>query len=274
MKDPGRESEHFLKLMWALQFYVNVKLNLHVNINNVHEYAGIANEKKVRVRDALFDDIGIVDDFVQENPEGFTEPDLMIVREWKNFVRGNFFIERVLKRYAVFIQDSTVYGVKSVSEDLDALAALKRLPLYIHAVLLPFKGKIIHDGFMNFGNMYFGSGIKSSLRENYMAAKQNGRIIETLESTAPGKREKKKPSAVKDWKPELDKLAGRARKLKGSMDGPAIYTPAFSLVKAGIEFAQIAVSDPEDHEGLYKALAKVRRAHNKASTVLSREESW
>ena len=78
--------------------------------------------------------------------------------------------------------------------------------------------------------------------------------------------------SLKNWKPELDDLAIKTKKLRGSLEHPAIYSPAFSLVKASIEFAQIAVSDSTDLDNLYKALKKVNRALSKSNTVLNREE--
>lgn len=78
--------------------------------------------------------------------------------------------------------------------------------------------------------------------------------------------------SFKDWSPELNELAKASKKLRGKATDPAIFSPAFSLVKACIEFAQIAVSDANDQEELYSALNKVRRAFNKSHTVLGRQE--
>jgi hypothetical protein len=105
-----------------------------------------------------------------------------------------------------------------------------------------------------------------------MRAKQNNRIIESLEETPAKKKSKSKSKPIKDWKPELEELARKAKALRGSVNDPAIYSPAFSLVRASIEFAQTAASDADDMEGLHKALQKVRRAYNKSNTVLSRKE--
>jgi hypothetical protein len=143
---------------------------------------------------------------------------------------------------------------------------------YLRTVLLPFKGKIIFDGLLGFQNISFGGGVKHSLKEIYMRAKQNNRIIDSLEKSQVEKLNKSKPKPLKSWKPELEELAHIAKKLKGSVDSPAIYSPAFSLVKASIEFAQFAVSDVNDWENLLKALRKVRRAFNKSNKVLYREE--
>ena len=78
--------------------------------------------------------------------------------------------------------------------------------------------------------------------------------------------------SLKNWKPVLEELALKAKKMKGSVESPAIYSPAFSLVKASIEFAQLVASDVNDQEDLYKSLNKVRRAYNKTNTVLNRQE--
>ena len=272
MKLSEQDSKHYFQLMWALQFYANDKRKIHTDIKSIDEYANAAIEQKALVRNAVFEDVEIIDAFVQENPQNFSVEDLMIIQKWKEFIKGQFFIERILKKYAVFIQDDDVYAVLGISEDLDVLACSSRLPLYVNAILLPFKGEIIYDGFLGLVNIYFGGGIKHRLRETYMRAKQNQRVIESLETSYEEKSKALKPQISKNWTPELDELADRSKKLRGSREGPAIHAPAFALVKASIGFAQLAASDPDDVEGLFKMLAKVRRAYHKSNTVLSREE--
>lgn len=271
MKLSEQDAKRYFELMWALQFYVNHKLQIH-DIKIIDEYADTSTDQKVKVRDALFENTNLIDSFVQENPQNFSEKTLRIVSEWKNFIRGNFFIERLLKKYAVFIQEDKVYAVVGLSQSFNELTYYSTLPLYVDTVLLPFKGKIIYDGLLGFRNIYFGGGIKRSLKETYMRAKQNTRIIDKLEKSNVEKPKISKLKSLKDWKPELDELANKAKKLKGSVEHPAIYSPAFSLVKASVEFAQLAVSESNDQDKLYKALKKVKRAFNKSSTVLYREE--
>ena len=170
------------------------------------------------------------------------------------------------------MQEDKVYGVLGLSQSIDELTYNRNLPIYVNAVLLPFKGKIIYDGLLEFQNISFGGGIKRRLKETYMRAKQGNRIIDSLETLKAESKLKPEVKSLKNWKAELDELARQANKLKGSAASPAIYSPAFSLVKASIEFAQIAVSNYNDQDSVYKALQKVRRAFNKSSTVLYREE--
>lgn len=271
MKLIEQDTKLYFQLMWALQFYVNQKLKIQ-DIKSIDDYADSAIDQKVEVREALYENIELIDSFVRENPQNFSTANLAIISEWKKFIKGSFFIERLLKKYTVFIQEDKVYAVLGLSQSFDQLTYNAKPPLYVDTVLLPFKGKIVYDGLLGFQNIYFGGGIRRSLKETYMRAKQNNRIIDSLEKPQVKNHQKSESKSLKDWKPVLEELALKAKKLKGSVESPAIYSPAFSLVKASIEFAQLAVSDADDQVVLYKALQKVRRAFNKSSTVLNREE--
>ena len=273
MKLSEQEANLFFQLMWALQYFVNSKLKIYTKIKNVEDYADSDTEHKVEIRKALYENIELIDSFVQENPQNFSKENLSIITSWKNYIEGDFYIERFLKRYTVFIDENNkVYGVFGLQQGFDELIHRSNLPLYVNTFLLPFKGKIIYDGLFGSRNIHFGGGIKRSLKETYMRAKQNNSIIESLEISKKVCQTKTTAKSLKNWKPELDELAGKVKKLRGAAGHPAIYSPAFSLVKASVEFAQLAVSDENDQKSLYKALDKVRRAYNKSNTVLSREE--
>jgi len=45
------------------------------------------------VRDALYENPQLIDAFAAENPFGFSDEELDIVRSWKHFVAGDFFID-------------------------------------------------------------------------------------------------------------------------------------------------------------------------------------
>lgn len=274
MKLNQKEAELYFRLMWALQFYVNSKLKINPDIKSIEKYMDADNEKTGKVREALFGNPGIIDSFTQENPQHFSKEDLEVVSKWKGFIGGSFFIERLLKKYAVFIQNDAIYGVLALSQSFEEVTWYRKLPLYVETYLLPFKGKIIYDGMLGMQNIVFGGGIKHNLKETYLRAKQDQRIICTLEKEPEKQLKKTRPKELKDWSSELDVLALKAKKLKGSVDHPATYSPAFSLIKASIEFAQFAASEPEDAEGVYIAMKKVRRAFKRLETVVNRGHIW
>lgn len=275
MKVSDKDAKLFFDLMWGLQYFVNQKYEIHPDIKSLEEYIECSTEAKIEVRTALYSNITIIDSYVKENPLELSTDELEIISTWKHFVQGNFHIERFLKRCAIFIENDEVYGVLGLHQSFDEIIHRSRLPLYVQAVLLPFKGKIIYDGLFQAHNVFFGSGIKSDLKESYMRAKQNNRIIASFDTDSkdtPKKKANQDNKSFKDWRPELNELAKASKKLRGKATDPAIFSPAFSLVKACIEFAQIAVSDVNDQEELYNALNKVRRAFNKSNTVLGRQE--
>lgn len=270
MKLSMQDAELFFRLMWSLQTYVNLKLGIYPQITTVDEYQNLTLGEKIPVRDALYDNIELIDAYLQENPQEFPAEEIEIIKSWKQFIRGEFFIERFLKKFAIFIGNENVYGVLALFESIEEVLPVVRLPYYTRAVLLPFKSWIIYDGMLEGYNVSFGGGIRSDLKETYMAAKQNGRIIESFE---PAKRtEKKKPS--KDWRPTIEEISQEVKKLRSSSGAPPIQGQAFSLAKASLEFTKTAVHTPEDLDELWKSLKKVERAIRKAETTLYRSEYY
>ena len=197
MKLSENDAKLFFDLMWALQYFVNQKLNILTNIKSIDAYAKCPPEEKIEVRQALYSDTKLIDAFVQQNPQNFSEENLSIISSWKNVIEGDFYIERFLKKYAIFIENSEVYGVLGLHQGFDELVHRTRLPHYVHAVLLPFKGQIVYDGLFQSYNIHFGGGIKRQLKESYMRAKQNNRIIESLDPSQRKRRSKNRPNLRK-----------------------------------------------------------------------------
>ena len=271
MKLSQHDAALYFTLMWALQYFVKQRLNLLPTIQTLQDYATCTAEEKLHVRQALYEQRGLIDTFVHKNPKSFPEDHLQIIRSWKQAIVGEFYIERMLKKYTVFIaSDDTVYGVLGLYDDFDDLFHKSQLPRLVKAVLLPFKGKIIYDGLLQGYNVFFGGGIRGDLKEVYLTAKQNERIIESLDApkTQPITQKSRQPD--KNWTADLDALAAKAKKLRGGGGQAAVYSPAFSLIKAVIEFGQLAVVDPTDTEQLWKSFDKIERTLRKLETILYR----
>lgn len=220
----------------------------------------------MKLRNSVYKTPEIIDAFARENPFDFSKDELDIVAGWKNFIAGDFFIERILKKYAIFIRGEKVYGVLSLIEPIDHVLGGRPLPVYVRAVLLPFKGKIIYDGLLESYNIYFGSGISGNQAMHYRAAKAQGKIIESLDPQWQPVRSK--PRVEKDWRPVLDEINEKISKLNAGSDAPAIHAPAFKLLQSTLAFARAAVETPNDLEALEKALHKTRLAFNKTQKTL------
>jgi len=251
----------FFKLMSALQMFANQRLKIIKNLEEVKQYQKISNEQRVKLRNAFYKHSELIDDFVQENPFGFPSDDLAIISGWKNFVAGDFFVDRILKKYAIFIGNNKVYGVLALTEPFRQVLGGMPLPIYVKTVLLPFKGKIIYDGLIEGYNIYFGSGVSTSMSNTYQAAKMQGKIIESLDPDW----QPPQPKVViqKNWKSLLDELSEKASKLRAGGGDSTVLSPAFSLIRASLEFAKVACEYTDDRDALEKPMQKLQRAFEK-----------
>lgn len=269
MKLATTDADLFYKLMWRLQFYVNRQRQILADVASLEDYEDRSMEDKAPVRKALWENPELIDAYFAANPDGLSAEELAIVLKWKRFVRGNFQIFRFLKKHTIFIgEKSQVYGVLGLHDSLEDMFWGRKPPIMVEAVLLPFKGKLVYDGMMGIYGVYFGGGIRSGLNEEYMTAKQNDRIITTLEPELDKPARKPKKPA-KDWRPEVDALVKQTARMKG---GPAIQSSAFSLLRASADLAQATVHNPGDLDELWNLERRVRTNLSRLQTVLSRDE--
>jgi hypothetical protein len=56
----------------------------------------------------------------------------------------------------------------------------EHFPVLIGTTILPFKDKIVYDGFVKLFAIDFGKGIRSMMNEDYKIAKKNNKILTTL----------------------------------------------------------------------------------------------
>ena len=117
MKLSQQEVELFYELMWSLQFFVKQKLKLLRKIRTLQDYSDCSQQDKMKVRQTMYENIELIDIFIKENPQNFSDEKLDIVASWKNFILDNFHIERILKKYTVFISSKNdVYAVLALTE--------------------------------------------------------------------------------------------------------------------------------------------------------------
>jgi hypothetical protein len=268
MKLSKEDADLYFELMWSLQFFVNQKLGLLPDVPTVLDYRKLSQEEKMKVREALYEKPGLIDEYVKENPDQFPAEKLEIVSKWKNFVRGDFYIERYLKKYAVLIGGDTVYGVLGLYEGLEEIIHKSYLPMYVRAVLLPFKDQIIYDGLMQSYSVFFGGNITAELKETYLGAKQRGEIVTSFADE--GNEKEQTVVELQDWRAEIEAMLKEAMKLRGGSGQPAIYSPAFGLVKASLQLALVGVTEPENADKLYRQLQKVDRLLGRVEETIYR----
>jgi hypothetical protein len=261
-----QECKLFYDLTWSLQYFVNQKLNLIPAIKSLDDYIALDREQKLLVRNALYENIGLIDDYINDNPQNFSVEELAQVRGWKQFVKDKFYIERYLKKHSIFIgSKNKVYAVYGVSQPLSDLIDKSHLPHMIETVLLPFANKIIYDGLLAHYSIHFGRGISSGLKDTYLMAKNNDAIIESL--TAEPKTQVML-KMTKNWQAEMRDLSKIAQGLRGGQGQPALNSSVFSLIKAAIELGELATVVPHDTEALWKAYNRAERTLDKIEKTL------
>lgn len=262
-----QEAALFFKLMPALQVFANQQLQIVKNLEDVEKYKNISNEQRMKLRNAVYEQPEVIGEFVRQNPFEFSADEIEIVSNWKNFIAGDFYIERILKKHAIFIgNNNKVYGVLALAQPFREVLGNMPLPFYMKTVLLPFKGKIIYDGLVEGYNLFFGGGITASMSNLYKAAKLQGKIIESLDPD--WQPPKPKMHVQKNWKPLLDELNEKASKLRAGEGESSIMSPAFSLIRASLDFAQTAFENPNDLDALDKPMQKLQRAFEKLQDVV------
>ncbi|OHA20182.1 MAG: hypothetical protein A2836_00500 [Candidatus Taylorbacteria bacterium RIFCSPHIGHO2_01_FULL_45_63] len=102
----------------------------------------------------------------------------------ETFLKDDFFLMKYSEKQGMFLDSHTppprVYAVSSLKSSFEEMFGLWPLPIYVEAVLLPFKNQIIYDGILYPRTITFGRGMTHSFNESYKEAKKKSGIITTL----------------------------------------------------------------------------------------------
>lgn len=180
MNLPDDDRRLFLELYHSLLLYVNNKHKILKDFQRPEDLFKEALEDIEKLKEKLYSKPDQIDSFVRENPQGFSAEELEIISSWRHFVKGRFYIVRFLKDHAVFMDEGhspKAYGVKGLAMQWELIGDLPRI---VQATLLPFKGKITFDGSFSCYNIFFGSGMKSSINDSFRQAKASYGIITSL----------------------------------------------------------------------------------------------
>lgn len=218
-------------------------------------------EARLKVRNALTDDVELIESFVDQNPFAFSEEELDIVLSWRQLVAGSFYIYRKLKSYTVFLDAGdppVAYGVVALTQPFEEMVG-PNLPVLTETVLLPFREKIIYDGLLAGPgvSLSFGAGIRRMLKESYSRAKDRYGIVTSLPVNELPASAKKPPRANRRLKPrQTHDVQDVLRVVTGLID----------------EFCRTHLND--EYAALCRMLAE-KRARKRPSPLLSgKPNTW
>ena len=175
------DAELFFRLLYALLGHLNGKRGMNGFSGKKMGDRVSADEVKELLDEAWKDDTAI-ESFLAEEGGSLSADERAIVSGWKKRISGDFFLERHLKKGSVFLSagDETVYLVRGITTPWEEMFFPAQLPVYTGATLLPFRDVIVTDGILLPRNIRFGSGMRNGLKDRYMRAKREGRIMESL----------------------------------------------------------------------------------------------
>src|SRR5262249_53135895 len=151
---PPPETERFYRIWFALLHYVNAQRHLVPAFPATWEEAtqegSMPLDAVQPLRDALWAEDALREQFIVDNPTGLPTADLALVASWQHRVAGPFYIFRYLKKHTLFLSATSpaqAYGVLGLVNPIEEIVG-PMLPVYAEAVLLPFGQQIIYDSLL------------------------------------------------------------------------------------------------------------------------------
>jgi hypothetical protein len=269
------DTKLFYKLHWSLLAYANQHLKIMPPVASFEEVGKRPIEQVAQLRNALHDNLDLLERFLAENPAGFSPQELAIVASWRHCVRGDFYILRFLKPYAVFLSGKEplhLYGVLGLFDPIEKVTQGAPLPVLVKATLLPFRERIIYDGIMSFYSIFFGGGIRGDLNETYSRLKEREGIIEQLAGptgepqirTNLARKALARPAP--DWRPAIDEIVAQVAKMRQT--DTRLQGAAFSLLRAAASLAQATLHEKDAEAAAARHLRPVRTALTRLERLL------
>ena len=176
----NKEYKEFLKTHLDLLFYVGHKKSILPKDLSLKTFLNLDLQIKFKCRETLFEDENIIDEYIASNFDHLTTDQIKILCGFKKKIRSRFVIFKCLTNYAIFIdtKDNTFYAVKALGDSFDTF--FDNFPVNISTTLIPFKDKIIYDGFIQSSRVYYGRSMTETMNEDYKKAKRNKEILTSL----------------------------------------------------------------------------------------------
>ena len=175
-----KEYKEFLKTHLDLLFYVGHEKNVLPKDLSLKKFLNLDFQVKFKCRESLLEDENIIDEYIASNFDHLATDQIKILVGFKKKIRSSFVIFKCLTNYAVFIdtKDNKFYAVKALGDSFDTF--FDNFPVNISTTLIPFKDKIIYDGFIQSSGIYYGRNMTETMNEDYKKAKRNKEILTSL----------------------------------------------------------------------------------------------
>ena len=175
------EYQEYLGAHLKLLQFVGIELNIIPRKMTLKQFLDIDSQIKFKCRQEFIKSKDILDKYLEVNSVNLSLNEINILNSFKKRITSKFIILKCLTHYAIFIDTKSddIFAVKSLSDSFNYF--FDSFPVIVSATILPFKDKIIYDGFFEGPVMYVGSNMTKSFLSEYKSAKVHGLIISTIE---------------------------------------------------------------------------------------------
>lgn len=175
------QRDKLYELFFYLLDYTNKKYKINKKmLGKLDRNHTIDAEEIVDIREKLWKDNTVIDEYLKENPNNLKEKDLKIIESWKNRVDDVFIMAKHLKKHTILLNDKYTYGIVGILNEISDIIPSYELPVYVKMVLIPFGDVITYDTLLIPYMITLGPGIRKRVNEDYMDAKNNNEIISFL----------------------------------------------------------------------------------------------
>ncbi|MBT9584922.1 hypothetical protein IV102_16380 [bacterium] len=168
---PPKDTERVVRLLCKLDVFADRKLALNTGIT----LTDVATELRNQVRVQWYNHPEVLDEYIETNPDRHSEEDLDLLRSWKGRQRQRYMVVKCLKSGAI-LADKEHYQVLGWNDSIEDLLCGASLPTMVETTLLPCGDKIAYDGILIRFNVFFGSGSRKNMNEEYSYARRHGQI--------------------------------------------------------------------------------------------------
>ncbi len=175
-----KELDHFFYLIRSVSLFICQTDDSFPTLSTIEQIPILSPEDRWDLENEIVTNPRVLKQFLEQNPYDMSEEDMGFIETWRHAIYGEFFLYKLLKNYAVFVhtESGKAYGVLALNDPFDYM--VQQIPAYINAVLLPYKDKITYTGTLSSYRLFFGGGIKKSIKEMYDTAKAQYGIITSL----------------------------------------------------------------------------------------------
>ncbi len=204
---PYRLAIRYFRLFDLLSIYAHRRLRVVSDREffNGEPPRGISEVGARRTTDELWNNLGIIDDYVRENPDNLPLEDLERVQRWSYAYTDIVYIAHCKDGKLRFLAGE--YAVEVYGMSVDIATYMPRLPVLAHTTLLPFDDYVVYDQAIEQLPFEPSQEMLKIFEEGMEDAMAAGRIIRTGQEfcdVLPAMRQKRTEAEIEQFRHEIE----------------------------------------------------------------------